>query len=311
MEIKSYKKGDEIHIIDLFEKSFGKKMTLDFWKWRFLDNPFSKNIFIDLMWDNEILIGHYAVSPVEMEVNGIKVSCALSMTTMTHPDYAGKGIFSKLAESLYNRLYSSGYTMVWGFPNNNSHYGFNKNLKWSDIALQGMMSLTTERLVVNEIKSIFENVTKFDLDIAKIFQSSNKTVKINKNVSYLNWRYSVSPLSNYVTLIDRVNNVGIIYKKIISFSNSAKFEIDIMEINFNENLKILNDLLLTILSTEKDVIQFNIWDSLFSGNQILLEKIGFRIGGPVTYLGAKSFSNCELICDYKNWDISMGYSDVF
>ena len=170
MEIKAYKLGDELKIIELFEQSFGKKMSLEYWKWRFSDNPFTSNIFIDLMWDNDLLVGHYAVSPVEMILEDKKILTALSMTTMTHPQYGGKGIFSKLAENLYKRLTEEGYTMVWGFPNNNSHYGFNKNLN-------NIITKYTSHQAVDEIK-MFSN----------IFKSYNHTSSEGVDIKNMNYK---------------------------------------------------------------------------------------------------------------------------
>jgi hypothetical protein len=230
---------------------------------------------------------------------------------MTHPNFGGKGIFSRLAENLYRRLEESDYKMVWGFPNNNSHYGFNKNLKWNDIAIQGMMSLQTNKINLSSLDANFINISKFDSTNATIFQNSLKLLKINKTAKYLNWRYFENPLSSYSVLISKENSAGIIYKKITSFSETGNFEIDIMELNCNNDIRTLENILHSILALEKDIVQFNIWDSLFSTNQTFLEKLGFRIGSPVTYLGAKSFSDSQLIYDYRNWDISMGYSDVF
>lgn len=311
MEIKSYKPGDEIKIIELFEQSFGKKMSLEYWKWRFLENPFTSNVFIDLMWDNDLLVGHYAVSPMEMILEDKKILTALSMTTMTHPQYAGKGIFSKLAENLYKRLTEEGYVMVWGFPNNNSHYGFNKNLNWKDIALQGMMSIKSDVIKQKIVDSEFEIVNNFDSINTVVFQNKDKVFGINKTPKYMNWRYFSNTSADYNVIVSKDKKAGIVYKKIKSFTNSSKFEIDIMEINFNNDINLLEDLILKVISAENDVLQFNVWDSLFSNNQIPLEKIGFRIGAPVTYLGARLFSENKLITDYRNWDISFGYSDVF
>jgi len=93
MEVKKYQPGDETKIIQLFNLCFNQEMSLEVWNWRFLNNPFTKEIFVHLMWEGEDLVGHYAVSPVNMLVNGEELKTALSMTTMTHPDYGGEGNF--------------------------------------------------------------------------------------------------------------------------------------------------------------------------------------------------------------------------
>ena len=93
MEIRPFSPGDEVHILNLFEASFGKKMSPMFWDWRYRANPFISNIMIHMMWDDEVLAGHYAVSPVQMLVEGNSQMTALSMTTMTHPAYSGRSTF--------------------------------------------------------------------------------------------------------------------------------------------------------------------------------------------------------------------------
>lgn len=140
MKIRDYTNGDEIEIVKLFELVFGKPMSLEYWTWRFRDNPCSKYA-IKLMWNEQELIGHYAVSPVMLDVEGVAQLTGLSMTTMTHPGYTGLGIFQQLSEALYKDMKDMlGMTAVWGFPNNNSHRGFIKNLEWKDIGVIPMMS---------------------------------------------------------------------------------------------------------------------------------------------------------------------------
>lgn len=316
MEIKSYQKGDEKAILELFHLAFGKEMSIEYWNWRFANNPFSNELFIDLMWDGDKLVGHYAVSPIDMIINGETVRTALSMTTMTHPEYGGQGIFSQLAESLYGKLSANNYKMVWGFPNNNSHYGFNKNLSWSDIALQGMMSLKIKSLsrVINaEAKGKFiSSLAEIERSFISHLNSSAKYVKINKTKEFLQWRYFDNPTADYKIIVSDDNRGIIIYKVIASFSDHTKSEIDIMDVAFDNDPTVLVNLLSSVNNFEQNILQFNLWDSLFSANQIILEKIGFRISPPLTYLGYRGLgSPDEEIGNYRNWDMGLSYSDVF
>lgn len=313
MEIKSYKIGDEHQILSLFEKSFNKEMSLEYWNWRFNSNPFSNEKFIELMWDNGKLIGHYAISPIQMKINGEVKNTALSMTTMTHPDYGGQGVFSKLAQSLYNKLKNEhNYTMVWGFPNSNSHFGFNKNLGWRDIAIQSMSILNFNRFLKNKVDVNYSLISNFTDQDSNLFNDNDKIISINKTKEYLYWRYISNPTANYKIIKLTSTNGAVIYKKIKSFLNPNLFEIDIMEFGHITNINTLIELLSSIMIEEGEFIQFNIWDSLFSKNQLYLDKIGFRISEPLTYLGNLSFINDNNFTKhYNNWDISLGYSDVF
>jgi hypothetical protein len=313
MEIRAYQTGDEKAILELFNLAFGKQMSMNYWNWRFARNPFTKDLFIDLMWDNEKLIGHYAVSPVDMIIDEKIEKTALSMTTMTHPEYVGKGVFSKLAKSLYSKLTLQDYKMVWGFPNNNSHYGFNKNLGWKDIAIQGMMSLNSQN-IIPLFKKNSECLYKRDFDdvTTNNLNRVQKKIRVNKSQQYLQWRYFDNPAADYKLLVSKDNLGVVIYKVIPSFSDHEKSEIDIMDMYFDNNKDVLLNLISTIYDTEPRVKQFNIWDSLHSENQLYLEKIGFRICPPIIYLGYSELNNTPLsIEDYKNWDISLSYSDVF
>lgn len=314
MEIKKFKAGDEKAILDLFKLAFNKEMSMEYWKWRFQDNPFSDELMIHLMWEGDLLVGHYAVSPVEMVVNGEVKKTALSMTTMTHPEYNGRGVFTQLSTSLYNELKDEHkYAMVWGFPNNNSHYAFIKNLKWKNLATIPMLSLKTANFKKIESELNFEQHFNFTESLSKKLSSVNKAVRLNKTEKYLNWRYVDNPSSDYKIISINGESGIVVYKLIPSFSNSDKFEIDIMEIQFNENPIQLQELLSSILELEKGEIEkFNIWLSIFSDDYLQFKKLVFVSQMPITYLGYLGLaSEDKNLSQYQEWDINFGYSDVF
>lgn len=312
MEIKQYKAGDEVKILELFKLAFNKEMTPEYWKWRFQDNPFTKDIMIHLMWDGDKMVGHYAICPIEMIIDGEVCMTAFSMTTMTHPEYNGRGIFTQLSSSLYDELKNvHKYKMVWGFPNNNSHYAFIKNLKWNNVATIPMLSINKAKLKPSSgVK--YSKVDNFNKVLALKLNNSTKKIKINNTADYLNWRYNSNPFADYKTLT--VNEGIIVYKLIASFSESGKNEIDIMDVVFNNDTELLNELLNAITEEEKgaDITQFNLWNSIFSDEYLLLKKFGFISQMPVTYLGFLNLDSESILPEhYQNWDINFGYSDVF
>lgn len=313
MEIGKYKNLDELEILKLFELSFGKSLSMEYWNWRFNNNPFTDEKFIHLMWDNNVLVGHYAVSPVDIIINNEIVKSALSMTTMTHPDYGGQGIFSQLAASVYEHQRQASHKLVWGFPNTNSHYGFKKNLEWKDIAILPMMSLYAHNIPTKTHSIQYEDVDNFTAQIAEIFNASSKPIRINKTMEYLNWRYIHNPSATYHTLINSSESIGVIYKIIDSFTEKHKKEVDILDMQFQGNKDILISLLRTILDRQDDdICKINVWCSLHDDEHLLYEKIGFFHTSPLTYFSARSFeSNTDQVLNFKNWDISFSYSDIF
>jgi len=309
MEIRPYREGDEQQILKLFKLSFGKEMTIEYWNWRFANNPFSNDKQIHLMWEGDLLVGHYAVSPTEFCIENEKVMGALSMTTMTHPEFAGKGIFSALAESLYAQLRKSDYGFVWGFPNPNSHYGFIKNLAWKDLGILPMLSLHVSALQsLNDVE--YKLRTDFDDPMLLMLQDPS-SIALNKTKSYLNWRYTDNPFAHYKIIYTASGSI-VVYKKIVSFQDSSKFEIDILEINFSSDVQQLIRLLNAILKEEHHIIKFNVWCSLYRKEYLQMDKAGFKMTLPLTYLGFRSFDSAfDVMEDLRRWNLSMGYSDVF
>ena len=100
IKLRFYRPGDEKDIVDLFAIVYGKNISLDWWKWRYFDNTVDKPQ-VALAYCSGKLVAHYAVSPAVLCQNGISLKCAQSMTTMTHPDYEGKGLFVNLAKMVF------------------------------------------------------------------------------------------------------------------------------------------------------------------------------------------------------------------
>jgi hypothetical protein len=134
--IRDYAEGDEQAIVGLFERVFGRTMgpseSAEHWRWEFARNP-TPPATIELVWDGDTLVGQYAVSPRRVWFCGSELLAALSLDTMTHPDYGRQGIFSASAEACYARMVERGFTFVYGFPNANSIHGFEKYLRWKTV----------------------------------------------------------------------------------------------------------------------------------------------------------------------------------
>lgn len=314
MEVRHYKQGDEDAILELFRLSFGKELSKEVWSWRYDNNPFYDKKIISLMWDGEVLAGHYAISPVEIKHNGNIYLTALSMTTMTHPSYRGKGIFPILAKSVYDKAFNNhSVSLIWGFPNNNSHYGFVKKLNWADYLHIPMLSLSNfDRLGAVQIEGFeIDDFSNWNLE-AKITSSSGY-MGINKTSRYMNWRFIENPTTKYAAFsLGKDSGEFLIYKKYINTSSQNK-EVDIVDFNIipdkNTTFQYINQLLAR-LQGEK-IEKVNIWVPLNSLNYQFFELIGFTPGEPVTYFGGLENPKRNSGLQPSNWSFSMCYSDVF
>lgn len=318
---RDYKKGDEVRILDLFEKVFGRKMTLDFWQWRFVENPFGKGI-IKLLFDNNLLIGHYAVMPIVVQVKDFLVKAVFSMTTMTHPDYQGKDIFTFLAKETYREAQKRGFRFVYGFPNKNSYHGFVKKLNWEDL---GKMTILYKEMETDSFTPILQSsnvyeIENFDNAVDLLWNriKENYCVIVPQTKDFLNWRFIENPNVNYkIYAIKNGEGIsGYVVLKLYRHENEEIGHIvDILGINDGIIEKLLQASYNYFLKNNIKKISSWMQDSYFYSQ--LMEKEGFvRKNTEVeTYFGVKIFDKkdnfLKEVESFNNWYLTMGDSDVF
>lgn len=126
--------------VEIDERSLGKYVELfrtcfphaanigsEYMRWLYADNPCGRVVGMDA-WFDEVLAAHYVCVPTRVSVFGREVNALLSLNTVTHPDFRGKGLFTKLAESTYQVAAERGFAMVYGVANANSTPGFIRKL---------------------------------------------------------------------------------------------------------------------------------------------------------------------------------------
>ena len=316
MELRDYKEGDEHLIIELFELVFKQKMSLNQWLWRFRQNPAGKHM-IKLMWEGEQLIGHYAVSPVIMMVDGVETLTAHSLTTMTHPDFGGRGIFKALSLALYDDLENKlGCKAIWGYPNNNSHFGFIKSLGWSNIAVIHTLGMEASQLKINENKinsKVFENFSSDHSEFVQSKLAENFPVYIDRSQAYLNWRFVEKPAVAYKKFeFEHQGKKGVVVTKVYPSNQPNKFDLNIVECFMDDYSNLHNCIDFIIKEYALEFARITVWKNLFDKDHLEFEKNGFVPVAPQTYLGARIHSTMPASFEnYKNWYTAMGDSDVF
>ncbi|RFP11909.1 MULTISPECIES: GNAT family N-acetyltransferase [unclassified Duganella] len=103
------------------------KFTPAYLRWLYVDNPDGPVAGYDA-WDGERLAAHYVCVPGQALLGGQPARVLLSLNTATHPDYQGKGLFTRLAALTYDSAREQGYDAVYGVANANSTPGFIRKL---------------------------------------------------------------------------------------------------------------------------------------------------------------------------------------
>lgn len=309
-ELRSYLPGDEIAICELFQQSYGRQMPLEYWRWRYAENPHG-SVWIELAWDGERLAAHYAVSPTRLQVGNEIFPAALSMTTMTHPNYRGRGLFPKLAERLYGRLERAGFCAIFGFPNTLSHRGFNTSLGWRDIYEVPSLILSLENAKASKLISniqIFDSLdARFDRFGEHLRERGIQTIR---NSETLDWRFLRCPINRYriAALTDGGDLRG--YAVVKSYESRSLDIVDIQATDSDSGGELL-DWAASVAAIEHLPL-VSTW--VLPNNMLRLEaeSRGFQASAPVTYFGARALMETPKSIDqWRNWNLLMAESDVY
>lgn len=103
------------------------KFNRDYLDWLYRCNPDGQVVGFDAR-DGDRLAAHYVCIPARAKIGSEEVPVLLSLNTATHPEYQGKGLFTKLAELTYAAGAKLGYDSVYGVANANSTPGFTRKL---------------------------------------------------------------------------------------------------------------------------------------------------------------------------------------
>ena len=148
----------------MFEQCFGSRMSIEIWRWAYLDNPHG-DPFVSLCYDGDALVGHYAMIPLPVSSSGRRLKTCLSMTTMVAATHRQHGLFVKLAEATYANAIDAGVDWVMGFPNAASSPGFERRLQWFLPAPDRVISLERAQLLELAPHLPLADGTRFGIDL--------------------------------------------------------------------------------------------------------------------------------------------------
>lgn len=313
LDIRPYQSGDEYSILKLFEQSYGHPLGEKVWTWRFRDNPAGHGV-INLVWDGNVLASHYAVTPVYVRISGKDWLTGLSGTTMTHPDYRGRGLFPILARKTYSRMAELGMAMVWGFPNVLSHRGFVRDLGWRDIyEIPKFQLLLDNHVKIPPTQEYIVSLASFDERFDNLWNcvKDDYLIIARRDCAHLQWRYAQNPSERYSILafVQKENVLGYtVFKR-------YQEELQVIDILAKE-VQVAEELIWQVVrfAHTESVKSVGLWLNVNHPLHHALEKKDFRNAEPVTYFGGLGLSACldaSGLYDYHQWYVTMGDSDVF
>lgn len=293
---------------ELYRICFNQEMDKEEVMWRYLNSPHDE-LFACFAIDEGRLVANYSVAPIYLKIKGQIYPAALSLNTMTHPDYMGKGLFVKLANYVYKELERRGYVMVMGFPNKISNRTFLTKLEWKNIyEIPTMrMDLKKEKQKVEKSEEIIED-NAFELDYSRCKDPS--VICVNKDSKYLKWRFFDKPNTEYTNyVLEREGHImsRMVCKEYKNFLNIVDYSYE----DITSFEKMLKHVISHAYELGKDRV--TLWSHMGTDAHIVLEKNGFYNDLPITYFGANIFKEIPGVDGYNfnNWDIHMCDDNVY
>ena len=114
----------------LFKECFPQAVHLHepaYLEWLYARNPDGPAVGYDA-FEGTQLAAHYVCVPSSVSLRGHICRGLLSLNTATHPQFQGKGLFTKLASLTYSSAVANGFEAVYGVANANSTPGFTRKL---------------------------------------------------------------------------------------------------------------------------------------------------------------------------------------
>jgi len=200
----------------LYRKVFGHKYTLENIKKKYDTSYLGKSYFGHIAYNEKQPIAFHGAIPMLMEYDGNYEIAAQYGDAMTLPNYTGKGLFTKLGKLTDIQLKESNIKFVWGFPNQNSEYGYLNKLDWQYVErMQGFKIKTSKFLIEKVARKLSFTNHLYELHILNTLKKYETAAKIKGSVYNKNTPVTTSRNNDFYNYKAFNNNFTIIINDVL------------------------------------------------------------------------------------------------
>ena len=183
-------------LFPLMKDCFGTEGNLDYFKWKFLDNPVGEfTAFVAIHTESKDVVSFYGIIPEQYTVNGQNRILFQTVDGMTHSKHRRKGLFQKLALFCYDYLKLQNNFFVFGFGGVQSTPALCK-LGWRKVF--DMRYLFIPKVLCFTITKPFQDLNTREVNASEVFHLAQKKkgapVNSVRTIEQFKWRLS-NPLN--------------------------------------------------------------------------------------------------------------------
>lgn len=175
--MRTYKKGDELNILELmslsgFEREYQR--TIEHWFWKYAGSPFG-HLTAVAEYDGQ-LVGSMGLSLIKTKIGDRVTLSSQAVDLVVHPEFRRQGIFLSIERFLLREAEKKGIATQYIFPNEQARSGLLK-CGWFDVC---KVPRLVKPINMNRITDIFEGYRMIRvLSEHKISRSATKFVLQN------------------------------------------------------------------------------------------------------------------------------------
>ena len=308
--------GDVDEIVTLFERSFARTMTGDYYGWQFLESAAGGARSVVARVGGRI-VSHAGYSARACRLAGDEGLLFAKHTSMTDPDWRGRGIYSRLLTWAHERLAETGAGLVLSWPNPMNHCIQIARDDYHDIRQITVLRRDPSSVLSPKDPPFPSTPERFGGGYDGLGRATPGSASFTylRSAGYLSWRYSDRPDVDYFLVEERES--GELRSAVVCKLYPAKEPMRIMVVEWlsrpgqpeaDRPFRRLEEF------SEEAGLPILLWQNVHDRTRHrLLEKRGYVPAEPVTYFGAFPIGGeCpEGFSDFANWYVSMGDVDVF
>ena len=113
--VRPCRADDERGVLELFQRSFGRPLSAEHWRWKLLRPSTIENAWLATSENRPIF--HYAGIPTRFLLAQAPVDMMVSVDTMTAPEFRRRGLLTQVAAQVYAAWRAAQVAFVIGLPN--------------------------------------------------------------------------------------------------------------------------------------------------------------------------------------------------
>jgi len=314
--VRPYIPGDSEKIYSLFDQYTPYERDAKFWVW--INRLLSDENSLIIVGEHEgNIVGHYAIIPQNILVNGTNVKAAFAIHAFIHPDFRKGFLIMQITKKMYKIAKEHGIDFIYGFPNENFREIQVKADRWKEVHLfkaleKDSLRFQNTTLTLKEADDTYESI----YNLSELLDAKTVTTNVQhqKSLNYYINRYLKHPqkiYQNFFVLDDKSIVAFLVLKTYHDGHNNIGHLIDYISM---KNIKFKQLLTITENYFLSKVAKISVWKFSEDAKVALLEN-KYIESGFETFLGVKVLNqNKELesvLTDFKNWNLCMGDSDAF